>query len=421
MRTVGLLLCALLFLTACDSTRNLSSTNLSHIYKKSESPIHPEFQVFHAGDSSTTVYFRMLKEELLYTKKDNNLEFTTKVKLSYALHEAFESEVILDSGSVKVIELKNANDSKYISGQIKVKTRQRTLTLLEITVLDMHRGVFNTHFLRINRKDDRSGQNFLVKSIETGKPAFSNHLHLNQPSRIFHNSSATTLYGRFYKREFPIAPPPFALYNPRPFQYEADSLFVLQAGENNEFVVSVDRPGFYHFTLDSSDREGFTMFHFARDYPQTTTIDDLLLPLRFITTKREFEALTTSDTPKKALDEFWLNNANNPERARELIRNYYNRVQDANKYFSSYMEGWKTDRGMMYVVFGPPNIIYKSTHAETWIYGEENNYLSINVNFIKVENPFSDNDFRLNRSPIYKNGWYRMVDSWRQGRILTRE
>ena len=37
--------------------------------------------------------------------------------------------------------------------------------------------------------------------------------------------------------------------------------------------------------------------------------------------------------------------------------------------------------------------------------------------FIKVQNPFSDNDFRLTRSPLLKNPWYNMVDNWRKGKI----
>ena len=29
-------------------------------------------------------------------------------------------------------------------------------------------------------------------------------------------------------------------------------------------------------------------------------------------------------------------------------------IEEANKQFSNYKEGWKTDMGMMYILFGPP-------------------------------------------------------------------
>ena len=34
----------------------------------------------------------------------------------------------------------------------------------------------------------------------------------------------------------------------------------------------------------------------------------------------------------------------------------------------------------------------------------------------KMENPFTENDYKLQRSPMYKSSWYRAVDSWRSGR-----
>ena len=142
-------------------------------------------------------------------------------------------------------------------------------------------------------------------------------------------------------------------------------------------------------------------------------------PLRFITSKKEYNSLKESDNTKEALDEFWLDNTVNAERAKELIKHYYSRVEGANRYFSSYTAGWQTDRGMIYLIFGPPNIIYRSSGAESWIYGEENNFMSLNFNFVKVKNPFSENDYMLNRSPVYKSNWYRAVDSWRQGRVYT--
>jgi hypothetical protein len=63
--------------------------------------------------------------------------------------------------------------------------------------------------------------------------------------------------------------------------------------------------------------------------------------------------------------------------------------------------------------------VYKSSVSESWTYGSPSNALSLNFLFTKVNNPFSDNDFTLNRSPIYEGFWYRAVDVWRQGRVYN--
>ncbi|MCE9540005.1 MAG: GWxTD domain-containing protein, partial [Bacteroidetes bacterium] len=98
-----------------------------------------------------------------------------------------------------------------------------------------------------------------------------------------------------------------------------------------------------------------------------------------------------------------------------------NRVQDANLYFTSYLEGWKTDRGMIYLIYGSPNVTYKTANSETWIYGEENNINSLSYTFSKTNNPFTNNDFTLDRSVVYKQSWYTAVDIWRQGRTYLQD
>ena len=40
----------------------------------------------------------------------------------------------------------------------------------------------------------------------------------------------------------------------------------------------------------------------------------------------------------------------------------------ANQYFTSFKEGWKTDRGMVYMVFGPPDTAVLNGQQEIWEY-----------------------------------------------------
>ena len=91
-------------------------------------------------------------------------------------------------------------------------------------------------------------------------------------------------------------------------------------------------------------------------------------------------------------------------RARAMIHKYYSRVVDANNYFTSYHEGWKTDRGLIYIVYGPPKIVYRGKDIEEWLYGEKGNNNSIRLQF----------DYSLVKSPSYKEKWYNIVNTWRR-------
>ena len=173
----------------------------------------------------------------------------------------------------------------------------------------------------------------------------------------------------------------------------------------------------FHFQSDSATRTGLTLFVLYDDYPAVIYPAHLAAPLRYLTTRREYEEISSAQEVKPAVDRFWLSLAGSYERGRELIKKYYTRVQDANRYFTSYAEGWQTDRGIIYVVFGAPNVIYKTSNSESWIYGESGSITSLNFTFVRVENPFTDNDYLLNRSPIYENVWFHAVEAWRQGRI----
>ena len=56
--------------------------------------------------------------------------------------------------------------------------------------------------------------------------------------------------------------------------------------------------------------------------------------------------------PTFIIAEIGSNHDKSLERAKELIKNYYGRLQHANLFFTSYLEGWKTDRGMIFMIFG---------------------------------------------------------------------
>ena len=181
------------------------------------------------------------------------------------------------------------------------------------------------------------------------------------------------------------------------------------------------KKGFYHIQLDTTKRDGITLFNFSENFPEIKKADELVPPLRFITSRQEYDEISTSSNPKAAIEKFWLNCTGSQDRAKEIIRKYYNRVRDANLFFSSYLEGWKTDRGMIYLIYGAPNIIYRTATAEVWTYGEENNINSLSYSFLKVNNPFSENDYTLERSSVYKQNWGSAVDIWRQGRTYLQD
>ena len=84
-----------------------------------------------------------------------------------------------------------------------------------------------------------------------------------------------------------------------------------------------------------------------------------------------FEKLKTIDEKRKFMYDFWKKRDTNPDtRINEFKSDYMMRVAQANLYYKqSFYDGWKTDRGRIYVIYGKPNDIDKHPYeSETKSY-----------------------------------------------------
>src|ERR1051326_1585648 len=391
--TLGIL--SVLFIFSCEPPQRVSTQNISQVYKNDEKALHPLFAVYHYDDNLSQLHFRLHSSELLYTRADADAkEYACLVRISHVLKSSYESKEVVDSGSVKVTDTYIEPVEKDIIGEIDFKAKTPNTYVLEVKVNDVRRRQESSNWINIDKSNTANRQNFLLLTT-AGLPSMKNFVRSNEHFRIRSRTGNGKLYVRYYHRDAPLPPPPFSIYNPRLFDYKADSLFTLQLDENdtNRFVFPAK--GFYHIQTDTTSKEGLTVYRYEDVFPYVRCIDYLISPLRYITSRSEAEKMNAYTNKKLAVDSFWVSCAGSADRARELIRKFYNRVQDANTYFSSYMEGWRTDRGLIYLIYGPPNVLYRGSNTETWVYGEETNINSITFSFTKTANPFTDNDYRI--------------------------
>lgn len=417
MRKLFSVLIAALLFYGCPTSRKISNLNLSHLYKNNLILVHPKFTVHHETADSSRLYFGIDSEELLYTRQGIDQEFTANIGIHYRLMPSYESKDILDSGSVVITDVSPGNEKKQIIGSIMFRVSEGATYLLLATVEDKRRGQKITFYIPVDKSSSYTAQNFLTLSPATGAPLFRNYLAGNEEVRITSRIKADKLFVRYYNRSFPVAPPPHSVMAVKKFEYKADSVFTVELKDQGA-TLTLPREGFYHFQLDSSKREGETLFRFALPFPEIGSAAQLIRPLIYITTDEEYEELIKSTDPKASADEFWLKMTGSRERAKELIRKYYTRVQEANALFTSYLEGWKTDRGMIYIVYGPPGVVFRTNTTEVWIYGQDRMMTQNSFTFARVQNPFTDNDYSMERTPVYKSSFQNAVSVWRQGRVF---
>lgn len=406
-------------LWGCKSSQNTASNkNVAGIYMPGLNLINPSYKVFHKNDTISELYFRLNSENILYTKKRGDSTFTANLLIQYDLVD-LATKKIVDSASTYFTDNGSNHKKKYLEGVINLKTSVSKNYDLIITVNDLTRDHYIRKKINVNRLDIYNVQHYLLLD-SNNKVAFKNHFNNNDKVVIKKNETnpvkAITL--KYYSTNLPIAKPPFTTETDvAGVTFKPKRTIQLEFDTNNTLTYKITEKGLYHILGSESSKNGPTLFNFQKHFPKVQSPENMIGPMRYISTKKEYVALIEAENKKLAVDNHWLDLAGSNERARTLIREYYSRVESANNYFTSYLEGWKTDRGIIYIIYGSPNVVYKHNDYENWIYGEENNMMSISFVFHKVNNPVSNNDYSLARSPIFKSSWFRAVDSWRNGRI----
>src|SRR6266403_123499 len=67
-----------------------------------------------------------------------------------------------------------------------------------------------------------------------------------------------------------------------------------------------------------------------------------------------FLQLSTSEEREQFIEQFWLRRSGNPDLPEnDFKEEHYRRIAYANEHFASGIPGWKTDRGRMYIMWGP--------------------------------------------------------------------
>ena len=215
----------------------------------------------------------------------------------------------------------------------------------------------------------------------------------------------------YYAKKFNFADPPTRILNLPGKNFIPDTLYQLM--END--VFSPTRKGLYFMQADTTLAGGYSFRLEGKEYPSYNSLVNLRECMRYITTTSEWRKLNVPNLSKVDFDNVWLKMAGNEIGAKKAIREYFRRIRSSNRFFTTYKEGWKTDMGMIYTIFGPPDEVYMKKYYEVWKYEKTPHHDKLEFSFKKILSPFSQRHFILIRGDEYKLDWHRTVDLVRKG------
>lgn len=417
-----IIVCSVLFLAACNSQKKATSQqNQSNIYQPSVLSIRPEYSVFHTSDTLSQLLIKLDLAEILFNQANPENELQAMLRFQYSLVDITtdDNNKEVSDSLTTVKKLVKQQGSDVIIASLNIHAQSGKVYLLNIEVFDMLRNSGQRSFVVVDKTSAHSSQNFRVLAAGSNMPLFRSYIPDADSVKILLRKNVDKLYIKYAGDNTPLAPPPFSSQAEPAFEFIADSSWVLPY--STERVFHFPYKGLYLVQTDTTKPGGLFLSGYDKSYPMVRDVASMILPLEYLSTSEEFRNIKQADNPKMAADDFWLKMGGNVAVSREMIRVFYNRMFYANQYFNSYKPGWKTDRGMIYLVFGPPSYIKKTANLETWEYYVKEEASNLTIKFIKVDSPYSSNHYIMQRSDVFTLYWRLAIDSWRSGRVFTME
>ena len=146
----------------------------------------------------------------------------------------------------------------------------------------------------------------------------------------------------------------------------------------------------------------------ADDLPQ------MVNSLRYITSPGELGKITSARTDsavKVNLLKFWSEGGGHVK-----MSDYYRRVTEANRFFSTCIDGWRTPMGMFYVICGPPDYVEcRGAYSERWMYIRPSTNERVVIEFRLARDTDNPENRYYGVENIYSNMdfWSYYVSRWR--------
>lgn len=283
--------------------------------------------------------------------------------------------------------------------------------ILKVTIRDLAANIQATK--SINLEVPNKAVSFGLKN--QSNPLNSSYVRPGE-SLILKSSTQKPIYlVRFNHSFLPAAPPMGNNMSGGEPGLKVDSIITV----NTNTPFSLGKETLYFAQEDTSTVSGIGFRVVSEDYPKFSRVENLANSMIYIATNKEINGFLSAPNKKAALDNFWINTGGSIEIAKRLIKEYYQRVTYANKNFTNYKEGWKTDRGIIYIVFGRPSEVANVPNGQQWVYFLGKKRKRVTFEFKRKPNIFSGFHYELFRSPRYKKVYFEAVEMWRKGAIIV--
>lgn len=369
-------------------------------------------------DSSAVRIFMELDIENL-NKEQAIQQLNDSFRFNWLLQPDYGVRERLGSGKIDLNEQNvSLKDGKVLLSFEIPRPKNLAKGLLLTEVFQLEDSKKSNNDLVIDFNGTRINDRFGVYIGNFSMPIFRNFINKSDSFQLKSvMNHPRELYLVRYKNDFTVAQSPMATsIRPSIASLTIEETIKVQTNTS----IKLSQEGLYQIVEDTnSTSNGFGFMLVDERYPRLTRPENLVKPLIYMSTSQELKAVNENPNSKQALDKFFLAiTSGNQMVSKKIIKNYYHRIEESNRLFTSYKEGWKTDKGMVYTILGPPNKVQRSRDREVWVYAQNTNFSEIIFTFNRKPNQFTENYYELVRYPEYQAYWFPFVEAWRTGNVV---
>jgi len=370
--------CFFVMAAASASAIDFSRVNISWQYDPL-SEIEMRDRVIQKGDS-LMVFIRF------------RFDSTSKWEIDYLVQPGYESESHCNLAPYRIDTLLSADGKAIV--KLTFRKPEENLLIAKIFKEDAF------YYYDIPLRNGSLPYSSIQLVDEEGLPIFDNYLNTSN----FSLTGSGEFYAMQYSEKFGPADPPMGEMKPLAPSILPDTTFRFSTS------VTFEDNNFYVIREDSNASSGVIVFKASPYYPEFKLLGELAASMHYILNEPEQKALRNSRNLKDSFDSFWVKTYTTKFRARNAIRNYFNWIEQANKRFTDFKQGWKTDRGMIYIVYGVPDEVYRADGEEEWYYDEGPSF-----EYSVISTFFSPRTYALRRRLEHEESWFEFIAAMRRG------
>lgn len=367
------------------------------------------------GLSRVDVYIQVPYKNVQFVKSSQG--FTAKYSITASVFDSSKKKLIVEktwNETINVIDFNMASSKENYSlskrsfdlapGVYSVRTllqdkdsKQEAIGENIFTVKTYDQNISLSDILLVSKSENSQGKNEIIPNISRNFP--SAKTRIKYYFEVYVKDSIDT------KSKFEYT----VLNSEKNIIHKEVEERYLKTGSNKILFTLQEFPfdlGVYSLVASIVDSNGTSIVSTAKSFYShwkglpslVNNIEKAISQTVYIASPEELDHMEEGETiPEKTKRflEFWKKKDPSPNNdENEIFDEYFRRIGYADENFSNYIEGWRSDRGMVYTILGAPNNVdrhpfeYNTKPYEVW------EYYDLNRSFI-FQDQTGFGDYRL--------------------------